>query len=113
MIGILVEIVVLQEQVATRDDADIAVAVTTDVHSSGVVVSSSQVLGNFEHHAVPALHVAIDTDNAHGLKMTGDEGIVKADNEIVLSQATVVNVLVVVPRVPVVGVVSRRNLSSA
>ena len=85
VIGILVEIVVLQKQVATRDDADVAIAVTTDVHSSGVVVSSLQVLGNFEHHAVAALHVAVDTDNAQGVKMTGDEGIVKADNEIVLS----------------------------
>ena len=113
VIGVFVEVVVFQEEVSTRDYADVAIEVTADVHAAGAIVSGLQFLGYFQDHPIAAPDVAVDTDDPEWLKMTSDEGIPISDYEMMLAQPAVVDVLVVVPGVPVVGVVARRNFSSA
>ena len=113
MIGIIVKVMVFQKQMAPRDKTDVPVEMGTDEHSTGVVVSGLQFLGYFQRHAATASNVPIDADDPEWLKMTYDERVLIPDYEMMLAQSPVVDVLVVVPGVPIMGVVSRRNFSSA
>ncbi len=101
------------KEVSTREDPDVAIEVAADVHASRAIVSGLQFLGHFQDHPITAPDVAVDTDDPEWLKMTGDEGIPISDYEMMLAQPAVVDVLVVVPGVPVVSVVARRNFSQS
>ncbi len=113
VIRIVVQVMVFQKQITARNNAYVAIKVASDRHSTGVVVPSLQFLGYFQDHAVMATNVAVDADDPEWLKVTDDERILIPDYEVMLAQPAVVDVLVVVPGVPVVGVVARRNFSSA
>ena len=91
MIGVFVEVVVFQKQVATRNDPDITVAVAPDVHASGVVVSGLQRFGNFQYHSAAALYVTVDAYDAHWLEMACDKSIQIALHEMMFVEPTVVD----------------------
>ena len=113
VIGIIVEVVVFEEKAIARDDADVTVEEATDEHAAGIVVPGLEFFGNLQNHTLTAPHIAIDPDNADGFVVARNEGVQIVDDEVMLAQPAVVDVLVVVPGVPVVWVVSRRNFSSA
>ena len=91
VIGIFVKVVIFQEDVSTRDDAYVAVEIAADAHSAGRIVSGTQFFGCLQHDAVAATHMAIDTHDAHSLKMTSGERVLIAFYEIMLAQPTVVD----------------------
>ena len=72
MIGIFVEVVILQEQVKTWNYPDAAIEVTADVHAVGAIVSGLQFLAYFQEYPVTAPDVAVDTDDREWPKMTGE-----------------------------------------
>ena len=112
-VGVGVEVVVLEEEVVAKNEAYVIVTSTADVHAAAPVVSDVKLLSDLHYHAISALNVSFQMDGTPVLRRTKKECIAKTCNERMLAQSAVVNVPVVVPRVPVVGVVSIRNCSTS
>ena len=66
----------------------------------------------FQYHGVLALNEPVQAEPTLISIKPETEGISKIDYERMLTESGFVNDLVVVPRVPVVGVISSRNPSS-
>ena len=64
LVGIVVEIMVFEQDVATGYDADVPVAEATDVGASAVVGCHRELLSYVQLHAVVAVYKAIKKDGA-------------------------------------------------
>ena len=111
VVPVAVEVVVLQEQVLPRYQSDVTI---TEASNPKDIAGEAGVKSLF--HLEQDILVA--TDKAPQMKDTlvfrhrKYEGILKADHEGMFVQSGLMNAQVMVPGVPVVGVVSGRDLSA-
>ena len=99
-------VVVFEQPVPAGQQADVAVSVTAHGHPALLVVSNLEILGHFQQQALPALNESVQARGLRSLQFIKGK-ITEILNKRVFAQSAVVNVSVVVPGVPVVGVVSR------
>ena len=110
-VGIVVEIVIFEQNVATGKDANVPITKAADVDPSAVVTSHRELFGDVQLHVVVAAYETIQQDGAQVIGDFKEERIQVTGYEVVLAQSAFVNVPVIVPGVPAVGVVSRKNFS--
>ena len=108
---VLMEVVVLQEQVLPRYKSDVTI---TEASYSKDVAGEAGVksLFHFEDDILVATDKASQMQDTLVFRHRKDEGILKADQEGMFVQSGFMNTQVMVPGVPVVGVISGRDLSA-
>lgn len=104
-------VMILEQPMYAGQQSNVAVSVTAHGHPAAIVESNLEILGNFQKYTVPALNEAIQAERLVSFRRFKYQGFPEIVNERMLTQSAVVNVSVVVPGVPVVGVVSRKNFS--
>ena len=98
IVGIIVKVMVFQQEMSAGHDSDIAVAVATHEHPATVVVSDTEIFRYLQQYAFLARHVTGKADSAGKFENLDGQGVLREDgDERMLAQAAVVNGLVVVP----------------
>ena len=74
-VGVAVKVVVLEQQVAAGNSANVAEPIATQVHPSDVVVGSFKAVGCFQNHRLLALNETVQAQDALEFRLLKGESI--------------------------------------